>query len=80
MSVVIGIATETDAGERRLAVVPDVVKRYRGLGAEVVMQAGAGGAAHFRDKDFPDATIAADMAGAIGEAGLVLASSPHRRS
>ena len=76
MSVVIGIATEADAGERRLAVVPEVVKRYRGLGAEVVMQAGAGGAAHFRDEDFPDASIAADAAAAIGEAGLVLCVQP----
>ncbi|MCB1915463.1 MAG: NAD(P) transhydrogenase subunit alpha [Rhodocyclaceae bacterium] len=76
MSVVIGIATESVPGERRLAVVPEVVKRYRGLGAAVVMQAGAGGAAHYRDEDFSDVTFVPDAAGVVAEAGLLLCVQP----
>ena len=56
MTLVIGVLKETHPGERRLSVVPDVVKKYQGLGASVVMQRDAGKAAHFRDGDFADVT------------------------
>jgi NAD(P) transhydrogenase subunit alpha len=56
MTLVIGVLKETHPGERRLSVVPDVVKKYQGLGASVVMQRDAGKAAHFRDADFADVT------------------------
>jgi hypothetical protein len=54
MSLTIGIAAETLSGERRLPVVPDVVKKYLALGAKVLMQKGAGRQAHYRDNDFSD--------------------------
>ncbi len=54
MSLTIGIAAETLPGERRLPVVPDVVKKYQGLGARIVMQKGAGKQAHYRDDTFAD--------------------------
>ena len=58
MPLVIGVLAETASGERRLSVVPDVVKRYQGLGAQVVLQKGAGVPAHFRDADFAGVTVA----------------------
>ncbi|WP_297358909.1 NAD(P) transhydrogenase subunit alpha [Thauera sp.] len=67
MTLVIGVLKETHPGERRLSVVPDVVKKYQGLGASVVMQRDAGKAAHFRDVDFADVTwvdAAAELAAA----------------
>ncbi len=54
MPLVIGVLLETHPGERRLSVVPDVVKKYQGLGAQIVMQKGAGKAAHFADEDFAE--------------------------
>ena len=57
MPLVIGVLLETHPGERRLTVVPDVVKKYQGLGAQVVMQKEAGKAAHLRDADFADVSF-----------------------
>ena len=57
MPLVIGVLLETHPGERRLSVVPDVVKKYQGLGAQVVMQKDAGKGAHFRDADFADVSF-----------------------
>jgi NAD(P) transhydrogenase subunit alpha len=41
MAVVIGIPTSADPAERRTPIVPDVVKKLRAAGAEVVVQRGA---------------------------------------
>ena len=57
MPLVIGVLLETHPGERRLTVVPDVVKKYQGLGAQVEMQKEAGKAAHLRDADFADVSF-----------------------
>ena len=57
MPLVIGVLKEIHPGERRLSVVPDVVKKYQGLGASVVMQKDAGKAAHLRDADFADVSF-----------------------
>lgn len=50
----LAIPTETRAGERRVALVPDVAGRLAASGAQVVIQSGAGVRAHF-----PDATYSA---------------------
>ena len=41
MAVVIGIPTCADPAERRTPIVPDVVKKLRTAGVEVVVQRGA---------------------------------------
>ena len=76
MPVVIGVPSETDSGERRLAVVPDVVKRYISLGAQVVMQTGAGLPAHFRDDAFGGVTFVDTDAEVCAAADIVLAVQP----
>ncbi|HXF95646.1 MAG TPA: Re/Si-specific NAD(P)(+) transhydrogenase subunit alpha [Gemmatimonadales bacterium] len=45
----IGIPRETAAGERRVALVPDVVSRLVGRGFEIVVERGAGESATFSD-------------------------------
>ena len=40
--MLIAIPAETDAGEPRVAATPDTVKRMKALGANVVVEAGAG--------------------------------------
>jgi len=50
----IGVPKETVAGERRVALVPDVVRRLTGQGHEVVVEPGAGAAAGIPDEAFAD--------------------------
>lgn len=70
----IAVLKERRADERRVAATPETVKKFVGLGVDVVVEAGAGMAAHFPDEDFQQAgaTIAADSAGALADADVVL--------
>ncbi|MBX3553348.1 MAG: Re/Si-specific NAD(P)(+) transhydrogenase subunit alpha [Pseudolabrys sp.] len=56
----IAVARETEAGEPRVAATPDTVKKYKALGADVVVARGAGIASGILDADFEaaGATIA----------------------
>jgi NAD(P) transhydrogenase subunit alpha len=51
----IGVPKETAADERRVALVPDIVRRLTGGGHEVIVEAGAGAGAGVPDDDFTDA-------------------------
>jgi NAD(P) transhydrogenase subunit alpha len=65
----IAVAAETDAGEPRVAAVPDTVKKMVGLGAEVAVMPGAGVKSGVLDGDYtaagatvsPDALNGADV-------------------
>ena len=68
----IAVPAETDASERRVAITPDTIKKYRALGAEVVVAAGAGAGAGIPDAEF-EAAGAAIAAGSVLEgADIVL--------
>lgn len=51
----VGVPRETTAGERRVALVPETVKRLVGGGFEVAIERGAGDAASFPDRDYEQA-------------------------
>ena len=51
----IGVPKETAEGERRVALVPDVVRRLAAGGHSVVLESGAGAAAGLPDSLFTDA-------------------------
>jgi NAD(P) transhydrogenase subunit alpha len=70
----IAIVAETDAGEPRIAGTPDTVKKMKALGAEIVVQAGAGVGAGFLDRDFEaaGAAIAASAPEAVKDAEVVI--------
>jgi H+-translocating NAD(P) transhydrogenase subunit alpha len=70
----IGIAKERRAHELRVAVSPDTVKKLIALGAEVVVETGAGLSAAYTDASLADAgaKIVADEKSAIGDADIVL--------
>jgi NAD(P) transhydrogenase subunit alpha len=53
--MVVGVPREIAPGERRVALVPDVVKRLRGNGIDVVVEAGAGEGALIPDALYTDA-------------------------
>ena len=70
----IGVPRERRAGETRVAVSPDTVKKYVGLGIEVAIQTGAGNGSNFTDEAFKaaGATIVPDEAAALRDADVVL--------
>src|SRR4051795_2076430 len=73
----IGVPKETADGERRVALVPDVVRKLTGSGHEVVVQAGAGEAAVIPDSLYEEAgaNIAPDPA-AAWDADVVVKVAP----
>ncbi len=57
MPLVIGVPKETAPGERRVAVVPDVVRKFKSLGVDVCIERGAGDGSYFHDADFGTACV-----------------------
>jgi len=76
MPLVIGVPAERLPGERRLSAVPDVVKKYLGLGAQVLIESGAGRLAHFGDDTFGDVRLAASGKAVCAESDVVLCVQP----
>lgn len=70
----IAIPRERRENEKRVAASPDTVKKFVGLGAEVIIETGAGNASSFSDADFEaaGAKIVADEAAALKDADIVL--------
>lgn len=70
----IAVPKETTPGERRVALVPDTVRRLVKAEVEVVVQQGLGVEAGIRDDLYvkAGATLAPDAAGTLGQADLVL--------
>ncbi|HRJ69745.1 MAG TPA: Re/Si-specific NAD(P)(+) transhydrogenase subunit alpha [Beijerinckiaceae bacterium] len=68
------VLDESKSGEPRVAVTPETVKKYAGLGASVTVQSGAGMLSGIPDSDFEaaGATVAKDMKGALAEADILL--------
>ena len=55
LDLIISVPTEVVPGERRVALVPDSVRRLAGQGLEVLVQAGAGGESGYPDSAYEDA-------------------------
>jgi H+-translocating NAD(P) transhydrogenase subunit alpha len=70
----IAVLTETDANESRVAATPETVKKFKALGADVAIQAGAGLGSGVTDADYEaaGATIAGSPSAAAGDADIVL--------
>ena len=75
MAVVVGVLAETAAKETRVAVVPEIAAKLRAAGVRVVIERGAGTAAHFPDALYAD-TEFADAAGIIASADVLLKVQP----
>jgi NAD(P) transhydrogenase subunit alpha len=75
----IGVPTETAAGERRVALVPEVVQKLTGQGLELVVQRGAGAGALLPDELFEEAgaTMVEDAGEAFGCDVCVKVASPN---
>ncbi|KAA5602108.1 Re/Si-specific NAD(P)(+) transhydrogenase subunit alpha [Blastochloris sulfoviridis] len=70
----IAIPVETDEAEPRVAATPETVKRLVGLGADIVVQAGAGLASGIRDAEFEaaGAKLAPTAKDTVASADVVL--------
>jgi NAD(P) transhydrogenase subunit alpha len=74
MAITLAIPKERRAGETRVAATPETVKKFKGLGVDVVVEAGAGASANFADSDYQaaGAAIAAGAVEALSKADIVL--------
>jgi NAD(P) transhydrogenase subunit alpha len=70
----LAVPKETRAGETRVAATPESVKKFKALGLEVVVQAGAGAHARVSDADYTaaGAILAPDAASTLKDADIVL--------
>ncbi|PJA60864.1 MAG: NAD(P)(+) transhydrogenase (Re/Si-specific) subunit alpha [Rhodobacterales bacterium CG_4_9_14_3_um_filter_71_31] len=70
----IAVPKETREHETRVAAVPETVKKFKALGAEIVVQAGAGEASSIADAAYEaaGATIAKTFAATVKDADVVL--------
>jgi NAD(P) transhydrogenase subunit alpha len=76
----IGVVKETAEGERRVALVPEVVKKLSGKGLEIVVQRGAGEGALIPDAAFEEAgaKLVQDAGDALGADVLVKVAAPNQ--
>ena len=75
MSVVVGVLKETAAKETRVALVPEIASKLKALGIRVLIERGAGTAAHFPDSLYADAEFS-DAATILGSADVILKVQP----
>ncbi|MGH7534854.1 MAG: NAD(P)(+) transhydrogenase (Re/Si-specific) subunit alpha, partial [Gemmatimonadales bacterium] len=70
----IAVPRETAEGETRAALTPQIAGQLVAAGNQVLVQAGAGEAAHFPDAAYDEAgaTLVPDVAALFGQAELVL--------
>ncbi|TBR12782.1 MAG: NAD(P) transhydrogenase subunit alpha, partial [Rugosibacter sp.] len=76
MTLIIGIIRERLVGETRVAAVPDVVKKYKTLGAAVCIETQAGSGCYLNDEDFDANTIAMSAAQVLSTAQVLLTVQP----
>jgi NAD(P) transhydrogenase subunit alpha len=73
--MIVGVPKETAPGERRVALVPDLVAKLAKKGLEVLVQPGAGAAAGFPDAAYTEAGARLED-GVLGRADVVLKVQP----
>ncbi len=73
--MIVGVPKETQAGERRVALTPDLVPKLTKAGAEVVVEPGAGVAAGYLDSAFAEKGARLEPA-ALDKADILLKVQP----
>jgi len=76
MPVVIGVVKETTKGERRVAVVPEVVKKWSSLGVDVCIEHDAGTGSYFRDSDFVAKAVVGTAKEVYQQSDIILRVQP----
>ncbi len=75
MSAQIIVLKETQKNETRVAISPEIVKKFTAMGADISIESGAGAKAHFSDADYSDAgaQLIRSAGAALKKADIVLA-------
>jgi H+-translocating NAD(P) transhydrogenase subunit alpha len=76
MSIVIGVLKSVDPAEKRVALVPDVAKKFRLAGAEILIQRGSCSGANFVEDDFLGATWTDSADEVLAKSDCVLTVGP----
>lgn len=76
MAINIAILRERKTGEKRVAMVPEVVPRVTRLGVTLTMESGAGTAATFADAVYKQVSISSAVQTLLADADIVLAVQP----
>jgi H+-translocating NAD(P) transhydrogenase subunit alpha len=76
MALTIGVVGESADGEKRVALVPEVAKRFAALGARVAMTEQAGLPSHYQDGDYPGVAWKAAADEVVGDADLLFSVQP----
>jgi H+-translocating NAD(P) transhydrogenase subunit alpha len=71
MPVLIAVPKESVPGERRVAINPEVAKKFAKLGASIVVESGLGATAGFTDKDLGEATCESSTAATLAKGDVV---------
>src|SRR6202795_2835737 len=75
MAVVVGVLRETQPTETRVAVVPEIAAKLRAAGVRVLIERGAGTAAHFPDALYAGVEFS-DAAAILASADVLLKVQP----
>jgi NAD(P) transhydrogenase subunit alpha len=78
--MLVGVPRESAGGERRVALVPEVVRRLAGRGVEVVVESGAGEAAMIPDPLYEAAGASVAAAAKVWEAPVVVKVAPPSKA
>jgi NAD(P) transhydrogenase subunit alpha len=75
MALAIGVPKESTEGEKRVALVPEVGRKFKALGVDLCIERGAGDGSHFSDEEF-DAQIVANAAEVYARSQVILRVQP----
>ena len=70
------VPKEIKSGEKRVALVPDIISKLTKAGLEVVIESGAGVASEYSDKQFTDAGAQVKSGDVLANSDVVLAVQP----
>lgn len=76
MAITIGVPRETAPEERRVAVVPEVVKKLKALGVNVCIERGAGSGSFFQDDDFGASSLATNSNDVFAQSRIIFKVQP----
>src|SRR5690606_31078836 len=72
MPLTIGVLKETASEESRVALTPEIASKFKDLGAELVVQSGAGEASHYPDEAYAAARLADNTVEVLEAADVLL--------
>ena len=80
MSIRLGVPKEIEQGEHRVALVPAVAERFAKMGAEVLVESGAGDGSYHPDAAYSGATIVGSASDLYRQADMILKIQPPTES